>query len=110
MTELIHNPTNVVKKSLKGKRNRRNYESGLYSGHLYPEANFWYGVASVFDLFGLLDDYNYSRSSEEADARGLQSDYYAVANDFWGAVRQFEGEHSSEKLPEQYRLFDPDKI
>lgn len=70
----------------------------------------WYGVASVFDLFGLLNDYNYSRSSAEADVKGLQSDYYAIASDFWSAVRQFEGESSSEELPKQYRLFDPDRI
>jgi uncharacterized protein with ParB-like and HNH nuclease domain len=66
-------------------------------------------VASTFDLFGRLNDYNYSSSGREADARGLQSDYYAIANDLWHATRLFEYEHSLEELPKQYRLFDPDE-
>lgn len=108
MTELIHKSVNISKKSPKGKQRKRKYSSGVYSGHLYPDPDVWYGVASTFDLFGRLNDYNYSRSGREADARGLRSDYYAIAHDFWNAVRLFEGEHSLEELPKQYKLFEPE--
>lgn len=109
MTELIHESAHVPKKNSKSKRVKRKYNSGVFSGYLYPDSDVWYGVASTFDLFGRLNDYNYSLSGREADTRGLQSDYYAIAHDLWSAVLLFEGEHSLEELPKQYRLFDPDE-
>lgn len=108
MAELIHKSVSIPKKGAKGKQNKRK-DSGVYTGYLYSDPNVWDGAASLLDLFGRLYDYNYSRTGREADARGLSSDYYAVAHDLWGAVRLFEGEHSLEEVPKQYRLFDPDE-
>ncbi|CAN5647476.1 hypothetical protein BH24ACT21_BH24ACT21_09700 [soil metagenome] len=107
MTELIHKAAQKPKKRSKKKHSK--YNSGVYSGYLYPDPDAWYGAASTLDLFGLLNDYNYSSTGREADAKGLQSDFYAVANDFWRAVWTFEREHPLDELPEQYRLFDPDE-
>jgi hypothetical protein len=110
MMELIHKPSRVLKKNSKGKRGKRRYGGGVYSSYLFPEPNVWDGVASTFDLFGVTNNqFNYSRSERGADARGLRSDCYAIAHDFWHAVRLFEGEHSLEELPKQQRLFDPDE-
>lgn len=109
MTELIHKSARVSKEKPKGKRGKGKYDSGVYSGYFYPDPTTWDGVASTFDLFGLLNDYNYGRSGREADARGLRSDYYVIAHDLWNAMRLFEREHSVEELPKQYRLFDPDE-
>lgn len=109
MTELIRKAAQRPKKRPKNKHSKRKYDSGVYSGYLYPDTDAWYGVASTLDLFGFLNDYNYSRTGREADAKGLQSDFYAVANDFWRAVWMFERGHSLDELPEQYRLFDPDE-
>jgi hypothetical protein len=110
MAELIHKSERAPeKKGLRGKRGKRKYGSGMYSGYLFPDPDVWYGVASVLDLFGRLNDYNYSSSGREADFRGLRSDYYAIAHDLWDAVRLFEDEHSLEELPRQQRLFDPDE-
>lgn len=106
MTELIHKATREPKKD---RRKRRKYSSGVYSGYLYPDPDVWYGAASMFDLFGLLNDYNYSRTGRGADANGLRSDYHAIAYDLWRAMWLFENEHSLNELPEQYRLFDPDE-
>ncbi len=80
-----------------------------YTNYLFPRPDFWSGVASTFDLFGRLNKYNYSRTGEEADRRGLYADYYMVGQDFWGALRTFESEHRDE-LAQQYRLFDPDNL
>jgi|SRR5215212_2203106 len=108
MMDLLHKSASFPKKRRSKKRSKyeRN-DSGLYTGYLYADPDFWYGVASTLDLFGRLDDYNYSRTGKAADARGLYSDYYAIAHDMWHALRAFEGEHSLEELPNQYRLFDP---
>lgn len=106
MAELTHKVTPVPKTGFKGRRKR----GGAYTGYLYAEPDFWYGVGSTLDLFGRLREYNYSRTGRSADARGLYSDYLATAKDFWEAVRLFEDEHSFEELPKQYRLFDPDKL
>jgi hypothetical protein len=108
MAELTHKSASVPKKSAKGKRSKHK-KGDVYTGYLYSDPSVWDGAASLLDLFGRFDDYNYSRTVREADARGLYSDCYAVAHDFWDAVRLFEGEQSLEKLPKQYRLFDPDK-
>ena len=80
-----------------------------YTDYLFPRPSFWSGVASVVDLCGRLTMYNYSRTDEEADRRGLYTDYYVVGQDFWNALRMFESEHR-DKLPQQCRLFDPDEV
>ena len=79
-----------------------------HTDYLFPRPSFWSGFASAFDLFGRLNTYNYSRTGEEADRRGLYTDYYVVGQDFWDALRTFDTE-CSYKLPQQHRLFDPDE-
>ncbi len=84
----------------------------IFTDYLFARPSFWSGVASVFDLFGRLDQnsYNYSRTEEEADRRGLYTDYYTVGQDFWKALRMFESELPYDKRPQQDRLFDPDEV
>ena len=107
MAELLHKSASVSKKGSKRERDKRK-DSGVYTGYLYSDPDIWYDGASIFDLFGRFYDVKHSLTGREADARGLYSDYYAIALDFWEAVRLFEGEHSIKELPKQYRLFDPD--
>lgn len=81
-----------------------------YTDYLFVRPNFLSGAASVVDLFGRLPTYNYSRTEEEADQRGLYTDYYMVGQDFWDAMRAFESMQSYSELPQQYRLFDSDEV
>jgi len=82
----------------------------VYTDYLFPRPSFLSGVASILDLFGRWDSYNYSRTEKESDQRGLLTDYYMVGQDFWNALREFEAGRSHDELPQQDRLFDPDEV
>lgn len=44
--------------------------------------SFWEGAARVLDLMGTLNEYNGSRTAEEADARALAADWEVLGEDF----------------------------
>ena len=49
---------------------------------LLPKNNFWIGLGTVLNLFGLYFIYNYSETSEEADTQAMICDWVMVGNDF----------------------------
>jgi hypothetical protein len=106
MTDMIRKSASVPKKRSKARRK----DSGKHTGYFYAEPDFWSGVASTWDLFGNLYDYDYSRTRRGGDTRDLYRDYHAIGRDFWEALLLFESERSLEELPKQYRLFDADKF
>lgn len=57
------------------------------SDYLYACPSFTGGVASVLDLFGGFDTFNYSRTSAAADRRALLADQILVYHDIRLAVR-----------------------
>jgi hypothetical protein len=52
------------------------------SDFLYARPSFLEGAARSFDLFGVLDEYNYSNNGPEADVMALRADMKAIGGDF----------------------------
>lgn len=48
---------------------------------LFPKRSFWTGVSSVFSVFGDSNQFNTSKSGEEADLKALMSDWEMVGED-----------------------------
>jgi hypothetical protein len=67
---------------------------------LFADPSFMTGMARVYDLGGLFDDYNYSTTPEEADARAIWSDWVAVGNCLWEAFDQVVAEYPGLGVPE----------
>jgi len=65
---------------------------------LYAHPTFWEGVSRLVDFGGLLKDYNYSSSDQEADYRALLSDWEAIGDDLLSAYRKFLQEHQENHL------------
>jgi len=70
------------------------------SGFLFATPSIWSGVGRVLDFWGVFDTYNYSSSTEEADARALYSDWRIVGQDLRGAWRNFH-EYNAERTSRQ---------
>lgn len=47
-------------------------------------------MAQVLDLGDTFTEWNFSPSSEEADARAIASDWRVVGEDLWRAMESFE--------------------
>jgi hypothetical protein len=52
------------------------------SDFLFARPSFLEGIGRTIDLFGVMDDYNYSDTPEEADLMALKADISALRNDF----------------------------
>ena len=63
-----------------------------YSSALFVYPSFLKGVARSIDLFGLLDEYNYSETENEADVKSLKRDWDIIGKDLWSAVKEYESE------------------
>ncbi len=77
-------------------------EKDIETGFLFASPSFWSGVGRLFDLWGKLDDYNVSRSAEQADAAALYSDWRMVGQDLrdsWVLFHTKEAEHPKHKNP-----------
>ncbi len=61
---------------------------------LFAEPSFLQGFSSIIDLGGTLQEYNTSRTENEADINALLNDWLAVGNDIKGAVKKYEQESS----------------
>ena len=57
---------------------------------LYLRPSFFEGLARLFDFPGYLIDYNYSRSSREADLRAVSSDWQHVGEDISVAIQKLD--------------------
>lgn len=60
-----------------------------FTGLLYAQPTFTSGLARTLDVAGTFDDYNYSRTSEEADQIALTADWYAIGADLFRALTGF---------------------
>lgn len=67
-----------------------------YSDLLFAQPSFMEGVGSLVDLGWSPEEYNSSLTPEQADSLALESDWRAIGQDLWSAMRQFASEH---KLP-----------
>jgi hypothetical protein len=50
--------------------------------YLFARPSLIEGIGRNIDLFGVLNNYNYSTSGEEADLRALKEDLNALKQDF----------------------------
>ena len=59
---------------------------------LFAEPSFVEGVARVIDLGATLQEYNYSNTEKEADAKALYRDWLTVGQDLWVAIEKHDNE------------------
>ena len=59
---------------------------------LFAQPSFTSGAARVLDLWGMLDDYNFSDTALEADGRAIAADWLVVGQDLSDAIEQNESE------------------
>ena len=57
------------------------------------------GMASILDFGDTLTEYNTANSPEQADVLALWSDWLAVGDDMWVALRAYEGTESENQIP-----------
>ncbi|MBW4039309.1 MAG: hypothetical protein HIU91_10620 [Acidobacteria bacterium] len=48
------------------------------------------GAGRLFDWYGQFDEYNISRTPDEADARAIASDWAIVGNDICDAMAEYD--------------------
>ena len=60
--------------------------------HRFAMPSFLDGFGQVMDLAGELDDLETDDSPEQVDADAIYSDFCAVGEDMWAAIRRFERE------------------
>jgi hypothetical protein len=56
---------------------------------LCARPSFFEGMARLFDFPGILNCYNYSKTTGEADYRAILSDWRHVGNDLLSATMQY---------------------
>lgn len=56
---------------------------------------FTVGVASVFDVFGSLNTFKYSKTGIDADYQALRADFKMVASDMASAIKEYENEQKA---------------
>lgn len=61
---------------------------GHYSNFLFADPSFLEGVGRLFDFGGTLQQYNTSRSPEEADVLAAYADWSAVGSEIRRAARK----------------------
>ena len=64
----------------------------LRSGRLFARPSFWEGYARVIDMGATLNEYNRSKTPEEADDAAIQSDWKAVGESMESALSNFSKE------------------
>ena len=57
------------------------------------------GMASILDFGDTLTEYNSANSGAQADVLALWSDWLAVGDDMWSAIRAYEGTSPKQQLP-----------
>jgi hypothetical protein len=69
--------------------------------YLFARPSFLEGLARILDLSGSLQEYNYSKSGEQADARAISSDWEMIGEDIRTSIRTYgeEEEQKSAKSP-----------
>ena len=57
------------------------------------------GIASILDFGDTLTEYNTANSPEQADVLALWSDWLAVGDDMWWAIRAYESAIPKHRRP-----------
>ena len=60
--------------------------------HLFAMPSFLEGFGRALDFGGEFDEYNFAETPEETDANAIYSDFCAVGDDMWAAIKRFESE------------------
>jgi hypothetical protein len=60
------------------------------SDFLFARPSFIEGMARVFDLGCTLNEYNYSKTGTEADAKALKNDFLMVFQDLGSSISNYE--------------------
>lgn len=63
------------------------------TGRLFARPSFLEGVARVIDIGATLNVYNQDSTGNEADAKAIYSDWFAVGDDLRSAIRKHQEEH-----------------
>ena len=72
---------------------------------LFAQPSFLIGIGRLFDLCGLMDGYNNSRTEQEAEARGLYSDWRVTGEDLLRALQAAKEEDAARQAELQIPLF-----
>jgi hypothetical protein len=62
---------------------------------LFAQPSFVSGAARTLDLWGVLDDYNLSETTFEADEKAIAADWLVVGQDISDAIKQNEAEFTA---------------
>jgi len=65
-------------------------KSSYCTDFLFSRTNYLIGAGSIIALMGNYYDFNYSKSSKDADIRAIRSDWRVIGNDLRGALKSFE--------------------
>jgi hypothetical protein len=66
-----------------------------YTTFLFARPSFLEGLARIFDFSGSLNQYNTSKTPDQADARAIHADWHAVGEDLWNALEAYDEELKS---------------
>jgi hypothetical protein len=77
----------------------------MRSDFLFAQPAFICGIGRLVDLFGLFDTYNQSATNEEADAKGLYSDWRITGEDLLDAALTLKAEAKAANSELQIPLF-----
>ena len=75
-------------------------EKTISTDFLFARPSFWSGFGRLLDLWGKYDDYNTSRSTDEADMRALYSDWRITGQDVrdaWVVYHQKDAPRTTRK-------------
>jgi hypothetical protein len=64
--------------------------SWFISTDLMTMPSVWKDMSRIFDMWGTLDEYNYSGSEEKADLKALNRDYLIIMHDLKDAQQSYE--------------------
>jgi hypothetical protein len=67
------------------------------SDYLFATPSLWEGIARNIDLFGTLNEYNFSKTPREADLRAYQNDIICLHKDMDNAIAEVFDETESKE-------------
>ena len=62
--------------------------------YLFAQPSIVGGVACIVDLGATLQEYNYSKNVNEADAKAILNDWLAVGDDIRSSIKEYGKERS----------------
>jgi len=65
-------------------------KSSFYTDFLFSRTNYLIGAGSIIALMGNYYEFNYSKSSKDADIRAIRSDWRIIGNELREAMKSFE--------------------